>query len=162
MEAAVELAGQYVTFKIGSEFFAANVYLIREILEPPEITKVPGMPEYMIGIINIRGMVVPIIDMKMKFGDGQTERTDNTAIIVAELENKGNPVQIGFLVDEAEQVSTFEEDQIEEAKVMDLLKIQKFIMGMGKKDDGKFVLILDIEKLLTQNDLKIAEEVGGK
>jgi purine-binding chemotaxis protein CheW len=90
MEAAVELAGQYVTFKIGNEFFAANVYLIREILEPPEITKVPGMPEYMIGIINIRGMVVPIIDMKMKFGDGRTDRIDNTAIIVADRRSKGH------------------------------------------------------------------------
>lgn len=158
MEADKKLEGQYVTFKIGNELFAADVFLIREILEVPEITKIPGMPEYMNGIINIRGNVVPVLDLRMKFGEGKTEKTDSTAIIVSELSNGENELQIGFLVDQAEQVHTFDAARIEEAPAMKLFKDKTYILGMGKLEDDKFVLILDMEKILTQEEIALVQD----
>ncbi|HAK46633.1 MAG TPA: chemotaxis protein CheW, partial [Spirochaeta sp.] len=90
---------QFVTFEIEEEIYAIDVFKIREILEVPVITKVPGMPEMMRGIINIRGDVVPVFDLKQKFGGVKTEFEEGTAIIVTELKKDGEAIPVGLLAD---------------------------------------------------------------
>src|SRR5208337_4331669 len=90
---------QYLTFKLGEEVFALEVANVREILEFIPITKVPRTPDYMTGVINLRGSVVPVTDMRLKFGMSQTEKTVNTCIIVVEVDIEGEKALLGALVD---------------------------------------------------------------
>ena len=107
---------QYLTFQLDEEIFAIDVSHVREILEFTTVTKVPKTPEFMKGVINLRGSVVPVLDMRLKFGMSQTEKTINTCIIVVEVTIEGETAIIGALVDSVQEVFELEPDQIELAR----------------------------------------------
>ncbi len=155
----VSISNQFVTFKIENELYAIDVFKIREILEVPEITKVPGMPAMIRGVINIRGSVVPVLDMKMKFGQDRTEQNQDTAVIVTEISNNDGTVQIGIMVDSAREVITLDPENIEEPPRLGIFIDNKYLSGMGKINE-EFVIILNIDKILSENELSQVAATG--
>jgi len=143
---------QYLTFKLDEEVFALDVAKVREILEYNSVTKVPQTPEFMRGVINLRGSVVPVIDMRLKFGMSATEQTVNTCIIVVEVNMEGETSVLGALADSVQEVVEMEPEQIEPAPHIGTRLNTNFIKGMGKHE-GAFVMILDIDKVFSEGDI---------
>jgi len=152
---------QYLTFQLGEEIFAIDVSNVREILEFTTVTKVPQTPEFMRGVINLRGSVVPVLDMRLKFGMSVTEKTVNTCIIVVEVSFEGETTIIGALVDSVQEVFELEPDQIEPAPKIGTQLKTEFIRGMGKRDD-RFIIILDADKVFSSEELSIAQDMKGE
>ena len=152
---------QYLTFQLGNEIFAIDVSNVREILEFTTVTKVPQTPEFMRGVINLRGSVVPVLDMRLKFGMTITERTVNTCIIVVEVSFEGETTIIGALVDSVQEVLELEPDQIEPAPKIGTQLKTEFIKGMGKRDE-QFIIILDADKVFSSEELSIAQGIKGE
>ncbi len=150
--AAINETVQYLTFKLADEVFALDVAKVREILEQSSITKVPQTPDFMRGVINLRGSVVPVIDMRLKFGMTATEQTVNTCIIVAEVQMEDETIVLGALADSVQEVIEMEPEQIEAAPHIGTRLNTDFIKGMGKHD-GRFIMILDIDKVFTSDEL---------
>ncbi len=143
---------QYLTFQLGEEVFALDVCHVGEILEFTTVTKVPSTPDYMRGVINLRGSVVPVLDMKLKFGLTAIEKTVNTCVIVVEIPCEGETTVSGALVDSVQEVFELERDQIEPVPKIGAKLKTGFVKGMGKKD-GHFVIILDIDKVFSSDEL---------
>lgn len=151
---------QYLTFQLNDETFAIDVVQVREILEFSTVTKVPQTPDYMRGVINLRGSVVPVLDMRLKFGMSLTEKTINTCIVVVEVSFDNEDVIIGALVDSVQEVFELESEYIEPAPRIGTHLRTEFIKGMGKKDD-RFIIILDIDKVFSSEDLTSIQQMGG-
>jgi len=153
-EAAVST--QYLTFKLGDETFALDVAEVREILDFTSVTKVPRTPSFMRGVINLRGSVVPVMDLRLKFGMSATEQTVNSCIIVVEMSMEGDTVVIGVLADAVQEVIDLEPEQIEPAPRIGTKLNMEFILGMGKHN-GAFMMILDIDKIFESSDIEMQE-----
>ncbi|MDD2853825.1 MAG: chemotaxis protein CheW [Desulfuromonadaceae bacterium] len=149
---------QYLTFKLDEEVFALDVAKVREILEYTTVTKVPQTPDFMRGVINLRGSVVPVIDLRLKFGMSATEQSVNTCIIVTEVDMEGETILLGVLADSVQEVNEMEPAQIEAAPHIGTRLNTDFIKGMGKQD-GNFVMILDIDRVFTSIDLSSFNEL---
>jgi purine-binding chemotaxis protein CheW len=147
---------QYLTFTLADEVFAVDVARVREILEMPSITKVPQVPDFMLGVINLRGCVVPVIDLRQKFGMQETAQTVNTCIIVVEVAMDGENIVLGSLADSVQEVIEMEPSQIEAAPHIGTNLKTDFIKGMGKHD-GRFVMILDIDKVFSSDELSAVQ-----
>ncbi|MFZ5764402.1 MAG: chemotaxis protein CheW [Thermodesulfobacteriota bacterium] len=158
--AAITETVQYLTFKLAEEVFALDVAKVREILEFTTITKVPQTPEFMRGVINLRGSVVPVIDLRLNFGMTCTEQTVNTCIIVVEVDLDGEVIVLGVLADSVQEVVEMEPEQIEPAPHIGTRLNTEFIKGMGKINND-FVMILDIDKVFSSDDL-LAVQGGGQ
>jgi len=148
---------QYLTFKLGEEVFGLDVGKVREILDFTTITKVPRTPEFMRGVINLRGSVVPVVDMRVKFGMSATEKTVNTCIVVAEVELEGDAIVLGALVDSVQEVFELEPGQIEPAPRIGTKLKTEFIKGMGKRDD-RFIILLDVDKAFSAEELSLVAD----
>jgi purine-binding chemotaxis protein CheW len=148
---------QYLTFSLADEQYAIEVTKVREVLEADEITRVPKMPPYMLGVINLRGSVVPVIDLRSKFAMEQTERTVDTSIIILEIQIEDEDILIGAFVDSVHEVIEIEEDQIEPAPKIGTKLDTEFISGMGKRDD-QFIIIINIDKVFSQEELTSVSE----
>lgn len=146
------ITNQYLTFNVEKEHYAINVSNIREVLEFQSVSKIPRMPAYMRGIINLRGNVVPVIDLKMKFGLGETEKKIDTSVIVTEIKLDDGEIVMGLLTDSVSEVVDIEADQIEPAPNIGTAIDSSFIQGMGKKGD-EFIILLDINKVLSSDEL---------
>lgn len=149
---------QYLTFTLADEVFAVDVARVREILEMPSITKVPQVPDFMLGVINLRGCVVPVIDLRLKFGMKETAQTVNTCIIVVEVAMDGENIVLGSLADSVQEVIEMEPSQIEAAPHIGTNLKTDFIKGMGKHD-GRFVMILDIDKVFSSDELSAVQSI---
>jgi purine-binding chemotaxis protein CheW len=150
---------QYLTFLLGEEVFALDVSHVREILEFTTVTKVPKTPDYMRGVINLRGSVVPVLDMRLKFGLTETEKTVNTCIVVVEVSCEGETTVIGALVDSVQEVFDLEHDRIEPPPKLGTQLRTGFIKGMGKRDD-RFIIILDIDRVFSPEELAMVQGMG--
>jgi purine-binding chemotaxis protein CheW len=150
---------QYLTFTLADEVFAVDVARVREILEYTSITKVPQTPDFMRGVINLRGNVVPVVDMRLKFGLESTERTINTCIIVVEVQMGDEAVVLGALADSVQEVIEMEPGQIEAAPHIGTHLRTDFIRGMGKHNN-RFIMILDIENIFSESELEAVQ--GGQ
>ena len=148
---------QYLTFKLAEEVFALDISKVREVLDFTAITKVPRTPEFMRGVINLRGNVVPVVDMRLKFGMTMTEKTVNTCIIIVEIDLDGDTTILGALADSVQEVIDLEPDKIEPAPKIGTRLRTEFIRGMGKKDDN-FIMILNIDELFSSEDLAVASD----
>jgi len=145
---------QYLTFTINNETYALNVINVKEVQEFTTVSKVPRMPDFMRGIINLRGSVVPVVDLKMKFGLGSTEKDIDTSIIVTEVNLEEEMVTMGLLTDSVKEVIEMKEEEIEPTPYIGTKIDTAFIKGMGRKDD-EFLIVLDIEKVLTVNEISM-------
>jgi purine-binding chemotaxis protein CheW len=150
--AAITETVQYLTFKLAEEVFSLDVAKVREILEFTSITKVPQTPEFMRGVINLRGGVVPVIDLRLNFGMTCTEQTVDTCIIVVEVSLEGEVIVLGVLADSVQEVVDMEPDHIEPPPHIGTKLNTEFIKGMGKINND-FVMILDIDKVFSSHDL---------
>ena len=143
---------QYLTFKLGDEVFATDVAKVREVLDFTTITKIPRTPDFMSGVINLRGNVVPVVDLRLCFEMSRTEKTVNTCVVVVEMLLDGDPTVIGALADSVEEVIDLEPDQIQPAPKIGTQIRTDFIKGMGKRD-GQFIMILDIDRIISAEEL---------
>ncbi|SDL47847.1 purine-binding chemotaxis protein CheW [Maridesulfovibrio ferrireducens] len=143
---------QYLTFTLNKDIYALDISSVREVLELTPITRIPRTPKFMRGVINLRGHAVPVVDMRLKFGMSKTEDTINTCIIIVEVLFDGDSTVMGALADSVREVIEFTEDMIEEPPRMGTTIKTDFIRGMGKQDDD-FVIILDINKILSVEEL---------
>lgn len=143
---------QYLTFRLEDEVFALDISQVREVLDFTAITKVPRTPEFMRGVINLRGSVVPVVDMRLKFGMTRTEQTVNTCIIIAEINIEGERLVLGALADSVQEVIELGAGQIEPAPRIGTRLNTEFIKGMGKRDD-EFIIILDIDRIFSMDEL---------
>ncbi len=149
---------QYLTFKLDEETFALDVAKVREILDFTDITKVPRTPDFMRGVINLRGSVVPVIDMRLKFGMSRTEKTVNTCIVVTEVTTEGETTVLGALADSVQEVIDLEPEQIEPAPKIGTKLNTDFIRGMGKHNEG-FIMILDIDKVFSSDEITVVQDL---
>jgi len=143
---------QYLTFKLGEEIFALDVAKVREVLDFTTVTRVPRTPEFMRGVINLRGSVVPVVDLRLTFGMTKTEKTVNTCIVVVEVSLDGESVIVGALADSVEEVIDLEPDQIEAPPSIGASVKTEFIQGIGKRETG-FLIILDIDRVFSAAEL---------
>ncbi len=152
-------SGQYLTFRLGEELFAFEIFHVREVLEFKKTTKVPRTPEFMRGVINLRGSVVPVLDIGLKFNRSRIVQTINTCVIIAELPIEEENTLMGVLVDGVHEVIELEEDQISPPpKFGTRLKID-FIKGMGKREDEEFIVILNLAQIFSVEELAIVQEI---
>jgi purine-binding chemotaxis protein CheW len=147
---------QYLTYKLGEEVFALDISKVREVLDFTDITKVPRTPDFMRGVINLRGSVVPVVDMKLKFDMNKTEKTVNTCIIITEVTVDGETTVLGALADSVQEVIDLESDRIEPAPRIGTTVYHEFIKGMGKHNEH-FIIILDIDKVFSAEDLDLVQ-----
>ncbi len=156
-----ELMGttQYLTFKLGDEVFALDIGKVREVLDFTTVTKVPQTPDFMRGVINLRGNVVPVMDMRLKFGLSRTEKTVNTCVIITEIDVDGETTVVGAMADSVQEVLDLEPEQIEPPPRIGAKLNTDFVMGMGKHND-QFIMILNIDKVFSCEDLTSVKDMG--
>lgn len=153
---------QYLTFRLAEEQYAIKVTSIKEVLELPPLTRVPRMPEYMSGVINLRGSVVPVIDLKIKFDLGTGLQTNYSHIIVTEIEESledgmgKEKLTVGIFSDSVQEVLTLEAEDIEPAPRIGIPLNTEFLLGMGRKND-EFILILNIDRILCTEELTVLQ-----
>ncbi len=151
---------QYLTFKLDGEVFALDITKVREVLDFTSITRVPRTPEFMRGVINLRGSVVPVVDLRLKFGMTKTEKTVNTCIIIVEVEVDGETTLLGALADSVQEVMDLEPGHIEPAPRIGTRLNTEFIKGMGKRD-ADFTIILDIDRVFSTDELALVQATQG-
>jgi purine-binding chemotaxis protein CheW len=148
-------APQYLGFYIGGEEYAIGILRVKEILEYDTITKVPGTPTSVRGVINLRGSVVPVVDLAVKFGLPETVVTKRTCIVVVEVDLDGDRTVMGVLADAVSQVVDLGASDIEPPPAFGTRVHVDYLLGMGKAGK-KFILILDIDRVLSIGELQAA------
>src|SRR5579863_3488275 len=144
--------GKYLSFHVGPEEFAIGVLGVREIMGMQDVTAVPHTPVYVKGIINLRGKVVPVVDLRLKFGMPATEYTARTCIVVVDVQGDGGSVLMGVIVDAVSEVVNIASGEIEDAPDFGEGVSVPYLIGIAKSK-GKVKLLLNIEKVLTTSEL---------
>ena len=152
---------QYLTFVLGGEMFAIGILCVKEIIEYGHLTVVPMMPDCIRGVINLRGAVVPVVDLACRFGRRSTELTRRTCIVIVEIEAEGERQDIGVIVDAVSEVLEIQDGQIEPPPAFSARIRTDFIHGMGKVE-GNFVIILNVNKVLSLDDLALLGQMAGQ
>jgi len=147
----------FLSFKLGDENFTIPVMKIMEILEVPKITKVPQSPNFLVGVINLRGAVLPVIDTRIKFGMSQIEYTVNTCILVLSIELDGEMIIVGSLVDSVSEVFELSDEMIKPTPAIATRYRADYIQGMIQEDD-RFMMVLNIDKVFSTLDLESISE----
>ena len=155
--AKIEQNTQYLTFELAEESYGIEVKSIREILEMQRITSVPRTAGYLLGVMNVRGRVVPVVDLRLKFGLIKAEETVDSAIIVLELTDNGTETLMGLLVDGVNEVLELGSESVEPAPRIGTTVDGRLLSGMGKQED-RFILLLNTEAVFSDEDLEVAQE----
>jgi purine-binding chemotaxis protein CheW len=151
------IINSYLTFKLGDEFFAANVNKVLNILEMTKVTKVPKAPAYMKGVINLRGSVLPLVDTRIKFDMTETEFTTNTCILVLDINLNNESVHVGALVDSVQEVLEIDDINIQPPPSIGTRYRSEFIEGVAKIED-EFVMILNMDLIFSTDELSLLRE----
>ena len=163
MDAISEASGgeghQYLTFTLGGEMFAAGIMRIREILEFEQITPVPMMPEFIRGVLNVRGSVVPVIDLNVRFGGEPSEVTKRTCVVILEVSTAEGSQEIGIMVDTVSEVLEIPASDIEPPPSFGARIRADFIEGMGKVNE-RFVIILATDRVLSVDELAMVNQAS--
>jgi len=152
---------QFLSFLLDKELFAFEVLKVREVLEVTRITKVPKTPAFMVGVINLRGGVVPVVDLRLKFDLPATEATVDTSIIIVEASQEGETFVIGALVDAVKAVIRLDGGEIEEAPKVGMRLSGEFIAGIGKKG-GTFVILLDSDRVFSRKEMDAVTQASAQ
>jgi purine-binding chemotaxis protein CheW len=148
--------GKYLTFILNNEVYGIEILKVREIIGIMDVTSVPQTPDYMKGVINLRGKVIPVIDLRLKFSMPGEEQTSETCTIVVEVDN----ASIGLIVDSVSEVMEISGDEIEDAPQFGQGIDTNFIMGLGKTKET-IVILLDIANVLSAEELSMVEEIAS-
>ncbi|MDO9316671.1 MAG: chemotaxis protein CheW [Gammaproteobacteria bacterium] len=151
-------AHQYLTFMLGAEVFAIGILHIKEIIEYGKLTTVPMMPDFIRGVINLRGAVVPVIDLSRRFGGMRSQISRRSCIIILELHSDEERHVIGVVVDAVNEVLDIQDAEIEAAPAFGTSVRSDFIAGMGRIQES-FVIILDVNNVLSGKDLNLLTEL---
>jgi len=151
---------QYLTFMLGGEVFAIGILSIKEIIEYGQLTEVPRMPDFIRGVINLRGAVVPVIDLGSRFGKKASAISRRTCIVIIEVIYEEVQHVVGVMVDAVNEVLDIAPDEIEPAPSFGAKIRADFILGMGKVD-GKFVIILDVDHVLSLDEMSSLAGAGA-
>lgn len=154
-------SAQYLTFRLGSELYAIGIANIKEIIEFGSVTPVPMMPEFIRGVINVRGAVVPVIDLLARFGKGVSQATKRTCIVIIELDCEGETQSVGVMVDAVNEVLEIPAADIEPAPAFGAGLRADFIGGMAKVG-GKFIILLDIGRVLSVDEISMLAQASGQ
>lgn len=149
---------QYLTFRLSGEIFAIGILTIKEIIEYGDVTQVPMMPPSIRGVINLRGAVVPVIDLAALFGRNAVGVTRRTCIVIIEAHMDGEYQDVGLVVDAVNAVTEIPRDQIEPVPAFGAKVRTDFIRGMGKVD-GRFVIILNLDRIMSTDDLALFQQI---
>jgi purine-binding chemotaxis protein CheW len=152
--AASDKKGKYLTFALGAEEYGLEILKVREIIGYIDVTAVPQTPFHVKGVINLRGQVIPVVDLRAKFGMATTDVTDETCIIVVEITQNNRKFNTGIVVDRVQEVLNIEGQDIEEAPQFGASVDTAFILGLGKIGD-KVKILLDIDRVLAGSDSTI-------
>lgn len=152
-EGLKEMEGKYLTFALGNEEYGLEILKVREIIGYMEITAVPQTPLYVKGVINLRGQVIPVIDLRTKFGMETAQVTEETCIIVVEIRQNARKFNTGIVVDHVQEVLDIEGQNIEPAPQFGSSVNTDFILGMGKVGESVKIL-LDIDKVLGNSEIE--------
>lgn len=150
-------AGKYLIFRLGTEEYGVEILKVQEIMGVVEITTVPQMPEFVKGVINLRGKIVPVTDLRLKFSMEPKEYTERTCIIVVQIVGAQNNITMGIIVDEVSEVEDIGKGQIEPRPEFGSNILTEFILGIGKVEQ-RVVMLLDIDKVLSQEEV---ESISG-
>ena len=156
-EATIMETTQYLTFRLGDEIYALDIGKVREVLDFTTVTKVPRTPDFMRGVINLRGSVVPVVDLRLKFGISATEKTVNTCVIITEVTVDGDTTVLGILADSVQEVIGLDPGDISAPPKIGTLLRTEFLRGLGKRDDT-FLIILNIDKVFSTEELALVQE----
>ena len=152
-------AGKYLTFNLGREVYGIEILKVQEIIGMMSVTRVPKMPDFVRGVVNLRGKVIPVIDLRLKFSLEKKEDTDRSCIIVVQVSQNGSQVIMGLIVDEVSEVLNVLAEQIEASPSFGAKVDTDFILGMGKVGQ-KVVMLLDVNKVLSSNDVIVIGNQG--
>ncbi len=155
----VDKEGKYLTFSMADEEYGIGILKIKEIIGMMPITTVPQTPEFVKGVINLRGKVIPVVDLRLRFGMESIDYTDRTCIIVVEIEGNNSTVQIGIVVDAVSEVLTINGEDIEETPTFGTKLNTEYILGMAKMEGGVKIL-LDIDMVLSTEDIAVLEKAA--
>ena len=158
MQTTAQEKTQYLTFFLGDETFSLDIGRVREVLDYTIVTSVPRMPEYMQGVINLRGSVVPVVDLRLKFGMPQLSVSVNTCIIIVEATVNGDGTVLGLLADSVQEVIELDRGSVQPAPRIGTRLDTGFIKGIGRQDD-QFIIILDIDRIFSHDELGLVEDV---
>jgi purine-binding chemotaxis protein CheW len=150
---------QYLTFTLGGEMFAVGILNVKEIIEYGNLTEIPMMPAFIRGVINLRGAVVPVVDLAARFGGKPSEVQRRTCIVIVEVQQEDARHDIGIMVDAVSEVLEIQAADIEPPPSFGARIRADFIAGMGKVA-GKFVIILQIDRVLSVDEMAILADVG--
>lgn len=146
------LSAKYLTFRLAGETYGLDILQVREIIGLLPVTRMPRMPEYARGVINLRGKVIPVVDLRLKFGMKMAEATSETCIIVVNIEDVTGDYLVGVLVDSVSEVLDINERDIDPAPELDESIELDFISGIGKSGE-KVIILLDIMKIINTSSL---------
>ncbi|MBN1603068.1 MAG: purine-binding chemotaxis protein CheW [Chitinispirillaceae bacterium] len=155
---AIKESGQYLTFQLGDELFAFDVLRTNEVLEVTQVTRIPGANDAMIGVINLRGSVVPVIDLRKRLNMPQKERTVDTSIIIIDTDYGDEKITLGVLVDAAKQVIMLDKTQLEPPPKVGMKMNIEYITAIGKHDNN-FIILLNSDRIFSEKELIAAVEV---
>jgi purine-binding chemotaxis protein CheW len=160
MTASTTETTQFLTFRLDDEIFALDITKVREVLDFTTVTKVPRTPDFMRGVINLRGSVVPVVDLRLKFGMKATEKTVNTCIFITEVTVDQETVVLGALADSVQEVLDLDAASIAPPPKIGTKLKTEFIKGMGRQND-RFIIILDIDRVFSSDELALVKQEEG-
>ena len=159
VKAMSDREGKYLTFSLAGEEYGIGILKIKEIIGMMPITSVPQTPDFVKGVINLRGKVIPVIDLRLRFGMEEIDYTERTCIIVVEIESPSGMVQIGSVVDAVSEVLNIKGEEIEDTPTFGAKLDIEYILGMAKMEGGVKIL-LDIDKVLSTEEVSDVEKMG--
>ncbi|TFG92911.1 MAG: purine-binding chemotaxis protein CheW [Syntrophobacterales bacterium] len=154
IKAGVKREGKYLTFAVADEEYGIGILKVKEIIGMMPITTVPRTPGFVKGVINLRGKVIPVIALRLKFGMEEVEYTERTCITVVEIEGASGAVQMGIVVDSVSEVLNIKEENIEDMPSFGAILDTRYILGMAKIE-GNIKILLDIDRVLATNEISI-------
>jgi len=158
--ATLARTSKYLTFALGGEEYGLDILKVQEIIGIMPITRVPRTPEFVRGVINLRGKVIPVVDLRVKFGIGSAQDTDRTCIVVVQVTGKHGFTVMGTVVDEVSEVVDIAEDEIEATPEFGADIDTDFVLGIGKVAD-KVVMVLDIDLVLSAPEISVIKRVAS-
>jgi purine-binding chemotaxis protein CheW len=153
------LAGKYLTFKLADEDYGIAILKVKEIIGMMPVTPVPKTPEYVKGVINLRGKVIPVTSLRLRFGIREIDYTDRTCIIVVEIAGQSVDMLIGIVVDSVSEVLNIKAEEIQDTPSFGTKVSTEYILGMANMD-GRVKILLDIDRVLTEEQVAALEEAA--
>jgi len=161
LRATSEREAKYLTFALAEEEYGIGILKVKEIIGMMPITSVPQTPQFVKGVINLRGKVIPVVDLRLKFGISEIEYTERTCIIVVEIAGENGDTQMGIVVDAVSEVLNIKASDVEETPTFGAALNTSFIMGMAKVE-GNVKILLDIDKVLSKEEFETVDGTGQR